>query len=59
MTMKHYKNRTHEELIVEIKELKGELSRKQSALKRILGYAKSGNLSAVKSAAGIASKPKR
>lgn len=59
MTTKHYKNRTHEELIEEIKELKAELKRKQSALNRIIGYAKGGNLGAVKSAAGIASKPKR
>ncbi|MCG7346397.1 hypothetical protein MHZ92_20025 [Sporosarcina sp. ACRSL] len=56
---KHYKDWSQEELIAEIKEVKAELRRKTSALDRILGYAKSGNLSAVKAAAGNAVKPKR
>ena len=56
---KRYENRTQDELITEIKELKAELRRKDSALSRILNYANKGNLSAVKATAGIAKKPKR
>lgn len=51
---KRYENRTHEELTEEVKALKAELNRKYSALRRIEKYAKSGNTSACKSAAGNA-----
>lgn len=56
---RQYKSRCQDELIAEIKELKAEIRRKDSALDRILGYAANGNMSAVKASAGRALKPKR
>ena len=56
---KQYVNRTHDELVAEITELKKVLRRKDSALNRIEGYAKSGNISACKAAAGNALRAQR
>lgn len=48
---KAYKNRTHGELIEEIKELKAEVGRKNQAFKRIKQFAGKGNITACKQAA--------
>jgi len=49
---KAYKDRTHGELVREIEELKADINRKNQAFRRIERFAKDGNVTACKQAAG-------